>query len=213
MVCSPLTEACLWLLSSYATAMGKSEDFSADRLLAFHKAFSTGGPCEELVALLLNHLNRTVRSRLPRIATDILSDAVEDAILKYLRRPDIYDPNISRLDTFLTTVAVRCALDSLRRDARRKEIEQLILRDWRGWVDVEQDVQFRDVAQDVIRMVVRTREERRFVDARSLGECRTEVLASLIGFSNCATHEQRAAVKRMNERLRMRAKRFAKVAV
>jgi len=160
---------------------------------------------EQLATCLLPRLKLAIRIRLPGIDVDTASDAASDAILKYLQSPAIYEPSRSRLDTFLAIVAVRLAIDMIRRELRRHANEASVARASIVMTAAED----RDGDLRVIEptRLCKTSEEWRFLEAWVDGERTVARLASLLGGDEFSEDEQRRLVKRTTERLRMRARR------
>jgi DNA-directed RNA polymerase specialized sigma24 family protein len=194
--------------------MSHEGDALREQLNLLHKCLlSTGGGAmrEQLAACLLPRVALSVRARLPGVGAEILSDATSDAILRYLQRPSIYQPSRSRLDTFLTTIATRLAIDALRKEARLRAVETALDSDI-AEVAGAGACCFDAVAVSS-EVICRTHGERLFLEARLDGERGARTLASLLGGADLPPEEQRRLVKRTTERLRMRAQRVTRLAI
>jgi DNA-directed RNA polymerase specialized sigma24 family protein len=191
--------------------MSHEGDALRAQLNALHESLlTTGGGAvrDQLAACLLPKVSMAVRARLPRASAEILSDAVSDAVLRYCRKPSIYLPSRSRLDTFLAIVATRLAIDALRKELRRHAIE-VGLDLARAHASDTDACPVGPMSLD-LSVLCRTSEERLFLEARLDGERAVAQLALLLGGAELPAEEQRRLVKRTTERLRMRARRTLK---
>jgi DNA-directed RNA polymerase specialized sigma24 family protein len=149
---------------------------------------------------------------MPSIDPEVINDSVEDAVVRYLRQPHLFDGSRSRLDTFISMIATHNALNILDAQGRRRQAEgraaaeatatapETVLPQ-RGW----------DKGKvPAIRSFMRGLEprERQFLAARLAGERRTSELARTLGLSHLSVTDQRQAVKRENDKLRVRLRRL-----
>jgi DNA-directed RNA polymerase specialized sigma24 family protein len=79
---------------------------------------------EEIARILLERVRFVLSRQMPHVDPAIVNNACEDAILKYLANPQVYQRSRARLDTFVRFVARRKVLDAVAKEARRKRIEQ-----------------------------------------------------------------------------------------
>jgi hypothetical protein len=148
---------------------------------------------------------------MPTVDSTIVNDAVEDAILDYLRRPDRYNPARSRLDTFIALAAKRDVLNALACDRRRQTREAAIASlqspntNLKNWSTLDKS----DVSWTAVWELLTSNPERLFFLARLDGERRTGPLAQILGLHTSPPEEQRRAVKRMTDKLRNRLRRSA----
>ena len=168
----------------------------------------------DLARLLLPQLTRLVATNLPGVDPAVASDAATDAILKFLQDSSLFRPERSHIRSFLTMIATRLAIDRLRR--ARTEARHLVafrrtfcccrasdavLDDIRGGSDHE--------PLTVLDHVVTTDEERRYVEAKLRGDQHLQGLAEAVGCGDLSPLQQRQALKKISERLRIRGHRLA----
>ncbi len=180
-----------------------------------------GEIANEMTALLLATTTSAVRRRLPRIDPAIASEAAEDAILKYLSRPAMFDPAKCPLDQFLGIVAVRMGLDRIRREKRRRQAEVSAaetisvrpeFRAMSDAIDRHEEDRRRALQASILARLARTPDEAAFLAAKLAGEHRTEALARVLrsgSMKGSTMSAKRDMVKRVTERLRIRARRIA----
>ncbi len=164
---------------------------------------------EEIARLLVPLVQERMRRFARGADASLIEESVHDAILDYLFAPHSFDPSRSRLDTFVGLAARRNLIDGLRRLHRLagREIvaghplnETLAL----AVPIAEPD----DSCAALVAVIARSEAERAFLNARLDGERRTDVLAKLLGMADAPTSEQRRAVKRVVDRLRIRSRRL-----
>jgi|SRR5579862_2351673 len=163
---------------------------------------------EELCGYLLLHVVRILRGRLPTLDLASINDAVEDAVLDYLSRPSNYDPNRARIDTFITTVAIRRALNLQRRARRRQAAESSFAAEQPVLAFKETVDQGEVLTFELLRRVCDTRTEWAFLRARLSGQHHTQDLAEILGLGDLSLEGKRRAVKRMADRLGSRVRRL-----
>jgi DNA-directed RNA polymerase specialized sigma24 family protein len=168
---------------------------------------------EELCALLAPELRRSLRARNPRIAPELIEEAIDDTLTALIRAPARCDPARGDSMAWLVTIARNKLLDSIRAMARLREVpltedlervlqapvgtssDDLAARD--AWIETH---------RRRILAVAKTEPERRFLEARLRGASLAEQ-ASALGAQDLPEAEQRALVNRMWERLRLRLRR------
>lgn len=161
---------------------------------------------EQLAGYLLLRVVRIVRRRMRSLDPATIVDAVEDAVMKYLRQPETFDETRSRLETFVAVQARRNVLDRIRRDKRRRLAEQragLLPAPLTGRATLES----RQTVTRIINATAWTPMERCFIAARLNGTRSTVELATILG-STGEEAQQRRDVKRVCDRLRARLRRF-----
>jgi hypothetical protein len=143
---------------------------------------------------------------MPSIDLALINDAAEDTVLAYARNPDIYDPNRSRLDVFISVAASRRVLNALRGERRRKEAER---RAGSTMSLMEAGLLRERGDRSLLDLINKTSSplERRFLAARMDGEKSTANLARTLGGGALPAADQRRLVKQAADRLRIRLRR------
>ena len=171
---------------------------------------------EALAGALLTRLPYALRRHCHGLSHDLLAQAVEDALLEYLARPDRYDPSRGvRLYSFLYSAALRNALNLAQSEKRRR------YKDMKLHVDashqdavVNADNLVRN-RSELLRLAVSRlpdRKERKYFIAWLRGRPVTQQLLVDLGFSELPIVEQRHALKKLRERiLRRLARHFQKI--
>lgn len=193
-----------------------------DRLLA-------GDPLapSDLASAYLEPLARWVVRMNPQSDASDCDTAAEDAILSLLKHPESYDPGRMPLETYLHMAAKRDLQNARRsenRHARRRadwgavELSRAV---GKYMVDVEADpariLELQDMVSDIIRKRPRlpaaalaglTAPEIRALGLVQCGERRTELFAAALDITHLPPERQRAEVKRVKDRLKLRLKRL-----
>jgi hypothetical protein len=146
---------------------------------------------------------RVLRGHWRGVDSDLINDAVEDALLAYFGAPGRYDSSRARLDTFIVAMASHRLRTLLRSQRRRRIAEERLSKS----AITPAMVLLTDRVRTAVRVKL-TDSERRFLEARMAGERRTPELARLIGSDDVPIDQQRLIVKRMTERLRLRLRRL-----
>ncbi len=180
-----------------------------ESLIQLHHRVLAGDPSvrDEMAGLILPLLGHYLRRRWPYTDEAAIQDAVEDALLRYLHTPSVYDPSRSPLDRYLALAATTNLKDALRRDQRRLQHELPIGNDS---PDVALDVKPSVSRWRDLRTVLRagqTTQERAFLHARLRGERRVAVLARILRLEHLSVPAQRGEVHRTWVRLRLRVRR------
>ena len=170
---------------------------------SLHERVSRGDneALDELAGFLLRTLRRRLR-RTYRAPVDLISDACEDAILEYGRRPHRFDSSRGvLLDRFLQHAASRNLLNLLAGEQRRRYRETRYADGLSrakipnaGW----------QAKPGFFRRVLALVDEgpERTAFAQWLhGERSTERLAATLGIAHCPALEQRREVKRFKDRV------------
>jgi hypothetical protein len=107
-------------------APAQATELDSDASLALHERFVGGEQeaGEQFVERLLRYLVGRLGQRFPRAPVDLRTDAVEDALLDHLRRPDRFDRSRGiPIEAYLSFTAGRNLSNSLDREQRRGERE------------------------------------------------------------------------------------------
>jgi hypothetical protein len=187
-------------------------DGPADPLRHLHERVVQGDrpAIEELTAALLRDVSGALGRSLPGVDSDVVSDAVEDAILEYLKRPTRFDPSRGvPLVQFIRMLAYRNLQDAWRADRRlaatetRAASEYPLIYHPRLWSDDRMDVERLYRAG---RAVCAEGEYTAFC-LWAAGERSTDVLARALGLSDRPRSEQQRAVKQFKDRIRKAVER------
>jgi len=208
----------LWARLSFSAAqtpMSAATSFTPGVLEELHFAVLQGEVLarQAIAVLLVRRVGTTLHRRMPTVDSAIINDAVEDAILGYLTRPDAFDSSRSRLDTFLSLAASHNVLNALAREDRRRRVEGRAAAE--AQAAAKQGALFNDVASrgdpTTIRLFMAAFNplERQFLSARHFGERRTVELARILRLTHLAVPDQRREVKRETDRLRIRLRRLS----
>lgn len=182
-----------------------------DRLLA-------GDPTapSDLFTMAAPDLANVVGSRYPRHRnTDELHDSVIDALMAYIHRPDAYDSSRAGLRGYLILAARRDLQNTLKKRELRTRLQDLS-------DDVELQAARRKEAvgeptlEDLLasgQLVARARvhlpdpADQRVLDLLIDGERRTEAFAHALSIAALPSEEQRVAVKRCKDRIKVLLRR------
>lgn len=198
--------------------MGANHD---ERLL--HQRLLQGDPVAppELAEKYLMLTLKKVRSKLGSIAVQeptIIEDAAIDAILCYAERPEKYNPDRLRLQSYLVMVATADALNAWQK-IKRKNRRELSL------ADVEVDQRMRnnlieannddpdrpglpnDWKQQVSNLFTDLRDHE-VLELIITGERRTAVFAKALKLGNLTDEDTRREVKRHKDRIKKRLNRL-----
>lgn len=184
-----------------------------------HERLLQGDPTAsaDCAQAVIGPLTKRLEGRFPELrGSDFLVDAVTDAVLSYLKRPEQYDPAKRGLLGFLTMAAVGDLRNALAKWHRRKEME-VPLED----VDLEaaagnMQVGPHDSAGDVDLEEIRSGVSALFDDPRDRrlaelvleGERSVKAFARILKLENLSIDEQRREVKRHKDRIKKRLERY-----
>lgn len=172
---------------------------------------------EALIERLLPVLTHLVRRSFPATSDDLVLNAVEDALLDYVKRPDQFDRSRGvPLLAFLRLASLRNLSNSVRAESRRMARQQRYIEEamacwkpsWRHGASGEQDDVSMDVQDRLAHLV--TSEEQPAMALWLQGERRTGPLAMALGIAHLSVAEQRRQLKRIKDRLRNRLKRLVR---
>ncbi len=173
--------------------------------------------CRAYVAPLCACLGRHYRGA----DADLVQSAVHDAVLRYLQRPQVYDPGRADLATYLRVLA-RGALFKLFRREKRHQQGRLPwpvveLGQEQGNISGRDDDPSRELERaeltarwQALLAAVReglTPEEGRVLDLMLAGERDTRRFAAALGLEGLPAAEQARAVKRVKDRIGKRLER------
>jgi RNA polymerase sigma-70 factor, ECF subfamily len=167
---------------------------------------------EELAEHLLPTLRYMVRRAFSRGSWDLITDAVEDAIVDYGLHPTSFDPSRGvSLDRYLYQASWRNMANLLNRETRRRTREQR----YSEFAAVQQapetftaDSAHGDATRRILEVAV-GRAERKALHCWLKGERRTLVLAAALGLGGLSILQQRREVKRFKDRVLKRLGRLA----
>lgn len=201
---------------------------SQDEALALHRRLLEGDPVasSDVAVAYLEPLARWLFRLNPRAERSECDTAAEDAILSWLKRPGAYDPVKMPLEAYLRMAAKR-DLQNARHSERRHADRRA---DWgavelsptmgKHLMDVEADpariVELQEMVGEIVRKRPRmpaevlaglTPGEVQALGLIECGERRTALYAVALGLAHLAPDQQRAEVKRVKDRLKVRLKR------
>lgn len=167
---------------------------------------------EDFAARMLDILRRHLRRVFTNLPEEILSDAAEDSLLDYMRRPHTFDPERGvPLSAFLYRAASRNVIDIVRRDLHRRARETtyaattllltlpcatFALRDHETRSPLDLAGGFET-------------DERWALWMWTSGECGVSRLAAALGVAHLSQEDQRREVKRFKDRAVKRLRRAA----
>ena len=167
---------------------------------------------ETIAEHALSTLHRQLRRAFPRTDDDLLQDAVTDAFMDYVRRPDHFDSSSSEgLDQFLYRAAWRNAANSLQSDLRRRSREVRYAREARLQALLNQDERSLAIDTTMIRRLLDDTIDVAECEALACwldGERRTGPLAQALGLGLLPAVDQQREVKRFKDRILKRISRL-----
>jgi hypothetical protein len=179
------------------------------RLDALHQRLLMGDlrAGDEVAEFLLRRVAPIVRARRRGIDQATAEQAVLDAVTDYLLRLSRFDPQRSSLLTWVALAAIRNVDDARRTEATRRAVEDAAAREWdRARPRDPKAGQLR--VKSVLYAATHDRAERKFVVAWLKRRPIVE-LAEILGVSGLPQAAMQKAVRRTEERLRLRLKRAA----
>jgi DNA-directed RNA polymerase specialized sigma24 family protein len=176
----------------------------------WHRALlETGdGVREEVAAWALPRVTAILQRSFRSTDWAIVEEAAEEAILRYLNRPVIWEPSRSGLLTFLAVVARKRLLTRLGAEKRRVRHEQAFAGTQPASTGPLRDPDAQAMLGSLGNQIARTPAERRFLAALLEGERRTAEYARILGITQLPVDQQRHEVKRLRDRLLKRARRM-----
>jgi hypothetical protein len=186
---------------------------------ALHQALLAGGRgiFEEAADLfypgLIAHLSSWRRFR--RSDPELIEDAVVDALLEYVARPQGFNPSRRpSLEKHLLMAARRNMLNLLRAEGRRRRREKRVaeqnatgptgaveLQTPAGNLERQEEAAALAEDRDGLMKLLSDPLHRRVLELRLDGEHRTNVFAGVLGITNLPVPEQRRLVKRVKDQI------------
>jgi RNA polymerase sigma-70 factor (ECF subfamily) len=179
----------------------------------------------DFIELLLNPLIEALVYRFPDSSlTEMVSDVVIDALLKFVQMPERYQPEKGNLWNYLLLDVQGDMLNALAKRERRQNKEILFdpvahdLPD--GNINIEEEVMQRlegsSLLEEVPAQNILERFQSEITDPRDWqflllmfdGERHTSAFANILEINHLPMNEQRVLVKRTKDRLRQRLKRY-----
>ena len=171
----------------------------------------------ELVETILDPLIEKLRKKYPRLHDqDLLIDAVTDALVSYIKRPEQYNPEKRGLLGYLTMAAEGDLKNALAKQKRRRKKEIFL-----GDVEVRalsgnKEMHGNNFLNELIASQTYEEIYKLFEDSRDLkmvelilsGERSTSVFVEILGIKNQSVEEQQREVKRHKDRIKKRLKRY-----
>ena len=183
-----------------------------------HERLCKGDPtapaelAEEMMEVLVERLSYKY-SNLPD--TDLLAEAVSDALMDYIKRPEQFDPTQRGLFGFLVMAAEGDLKNALAKIDRRKEKEiQLesfevdeLGGNTRNRTDELEEKIDSERMQDALDTLFDDPKDRAVVKLIMEGERATEVFAQVLELEALSEDQQRTEVKRNKDRIKKRLQR------
>jgi RNA polymerase sigma-70 factor, ECF subfamily len=173
----------------------------------------------ELAEVLLEPLIHRLTRKFPKLPdSDLLYDAVTDALMSYVKRPAQFDPAKRSLMGFLVMAAEGDLHNALAKEKRRRQKEisfkDVELGEAAGKSEVEDGNSETEPAEEKLRQAL----PRIFEDPKDLvmvemmisGERTTEAFVEVLKLQHLPIEQQRREVKRHKDRLKKRLERYGK---
>lgn len=190
-----------------------------DLLLKLHDRICTGDPVapDQLVSECLVPMQAALRRRWLALPREMVEEAVIDALLAYLQRPDAFDPQRNRsLAAYLKVIASRRLTDALRKRTRlnRREISV------GGFVELDRYGTNRTTGaeshapagegdpdtlppelEELLNELFPDPRDRRLLHLICQGRQETSAYAAILGIGSLPDSEQRRIVKQHRDRI------------
>jgi RNA polymerase sigma-70 factor, ECF subfamily len=175
----------------------------------------------ELVEVLLEPLLDRLTKRFPKLPDpDLLPDAVTDALMSYIKRPEQFDPGKRSLIGFLVMAAEGDLLNALAKVKRRREKEipladvelELVGGNYRVEEDNSEAGTERDKVQQALPLLIKDPKDLKAIGLMLTGERATAAFAKVWKLQHLTPDQQRREVKRHKDRLKKRLERYGKAA-
>ncbi|MFQ3649149.1 MAG: hypothetical protein SNJ75_02360 [Gemmataceae bacterium] len=167
---------------------------------------------QELCVALLRPLSDFLQRRFPAVDSHLCDSAATDAILEYLSRPHLFDPDRRSLIGYLRMIA-QCDLHNLSRSEKRHKHVALPPEPGKGspggalesLIEAEQQ----QLARDQIAAIAERLSQRDRVVLQLMldQERRTPVFATALGIEQLSQQTQKREVKRSKDRIKKRIRR------
>lgn len=177
--------------------------------LRLHAAVKDGktGARDEIASWALPRVTEILQPEFRHIDSAAVEQAAEEAILRYLVRPAIWQPSKAGLLTFVVQIARNRLLTRLRSMSRYDRAERAFAAAQPASTSPVSDWDRQLLLASVRKELAGTRAEQRFLDLLVVGERRAAVYAEALGIADRPITEQRQAVKRVRDRLMWRARK------
>jgi DNA-directed RNA polymerase specialized sigma24 family protein len=173
----------------------------------------------ELAEGLIEPLLQRLTKKYPQLHdSDLLYDAVTDALMSYIKRPAQFNPNKRSLIGFLFMAAEGDLLNALAKEKRRRQkeisLDDVELGLAAGNSEIEEGISEKEPEREKLRQAL----PRLFRDPRDLvmvelmisGERTTEAFVKILEIRHLPMDQQRREVKRHKDRLKKRLERYGK---
>ena len=167
----------------------------------------------ELVEGVLNSLIGRLSKKFPDLyRSDLLYDAVTDALMEYIKTPSKFDPSKRGLFGYLLMAAKGDLLNTLDKMQRRGEkeiivenveVQELSRNNGLDLPAVEDRIDIRTVRQELEKLFDKP-EDRGIAHLILQGERSTDAYADILGIESLPLDEQRRLVKRHKDRIKKR---------
>lgn len=199
-----------------------------DLLLKLHERICMGDPIapDQLVSEYLVPLQTSLRRGWLLLPREAVQDAVVDALLTYLQRPDAFDPQRSpSLLAYLKMIASRRLTDALRKQMRLNKRERSVggvveinqygsnmsAGTWPPAFDEEGDPDaLPPEIEEMLNNLFPEPRDRRLLKLICQGRQETSAYAAILGIGSLLESEQRRIVKQHRDRILKRLRRHQK---
>jgi RNA polymerase sigma-70 factor (ECF subfamily) len=172
----------------------------------------------ELVEGTLETLISRLQSKFPNTESELILDAVTDALMSYIKKPTQFDPEKRSLVGYLSMSARGDLLNAFekikRRNIREIPLEDVELHSSDGNSITKSNNLIQSLDAEKIKKAIKelfaNPIDLKLADLIIDGERSTEVFAKVLGIENASTKEQRLEVKRHKDRIKKRLSRYGK---
>jgi RNA polymerase sigma-70 factor (ECF subfamily) len=172
----------------------------------------------ELAEGTLETLISRLQNKFPNTESELILDAVTDALMSYIKKPTQFDPEKRSLVGYLSMSARGDLLNAFEK-IKRRNIREIPLEDVElHSSDGNSITKSNNLIQSLDAEKIKKKIEELFANPIDLkladliidGERSTEVFAKALGIENVSTKEQRREVKRHKDRIKKRLSRYGK---
>ena len=170
----------------------------------------------ELAEAVMPSLHRMLQRKFADVDPELIADAVTDAVMALILRPDAYDPHRGGFEGYLLMSAQGDLLNSLARQRRRSQREVSV--DSVEHLAPDPETQMEDsigsgddtgdLVPDTVFHLLPGPIDRQVLQLMMDGERRTHVFARVLQVSDRPESEQRRIVKRHKDRIKKKLQRF-----
>jgi RNA polymerase sigma-70 factor (ECF subfamily) len=172
----------------------------------------------ELVEGTLETLIDRLQSKFPSTESELILDAVTDALMSYIKKPSQFDPEKRSLVGYLSMSARGDLLNAFekirRRNIREIPLEDVELNPLNGNIIAKSNnlIQSLDAKKisKAIKDLFSNPIDQKLADLIIDGERSTEAFAKVLGIESVSIKEQRREVKRHKDRIKKRLSRYGK---